>query len=330
MKKIQVLLFAITLIFSGCQKNKVSNEPDPALPERIIRLGFVDNGAGFPTDLLGIAIFKGYIDGKLSEIGAEAEIIPFPGAGPAINEAFAAGQLDAALYGDVPNVVAKSNGLDTRIVSVEHYNNNAGIVVRRDSNITSLTELRDETVATQKGSYMHRTLIQMFDAYGLTVNDIDFVNMVPRDAIPSLLAGQITAALLPTQSLAKVLLEGSVKLILDCSDNPQWKGSEGFIVTAKYLEANSDVIKAVADSLFEALEFLEQNPDEGKEIMTKSGFSRDVFDFMYPDNKFSFDFKLDEDALNTYEDVKRFLLENELIKNDFSIRDWAYTGIINN
>jgi sulfonate transport system substrate-binding protein len=329
MKKFFALLSALALVLSGCTGGKDAGGSGASRTERVIRLGFVDNGAGFPTDVLGIAIDRGYIDSRLSAIGARAEIIPFPGAGPAINEAFAGGELDAAMYGDGPNVVAKSNGLDTRIVAVEHYNSNAGIVVRADSAVTSLAELRGKSIATQKGSYMHRTLIQMLEANRLTVNDIEFVNMTPRDAIPALQAGQISAALLPTQSLAKVLLDKSVKLVLDCSDNPQWKGSEGFIVTSKYLGDNSDVVRALIEGLFEALEFVEQNPDEAKEIMTRSGFSREVFDFMYSDDDFPFNFKIDDDALATYEDVKRFLLDNGLIKNDFDIREWADTDIIN-
>jgi ABC-type nitrate/sulfonate/bicarbonate transport system substrate-binding protein len=169
---------------------------------------------------------------------------------------------------------------------------------------------------------MHRTLIEILKANGLALEDIDFVNMTPRDGIPSLLSGKIDAALLPSTSLAKVITEGGVKLVQDCKANPQWQGSEGLIVSQKFLESNRDVVQAIVDGLFEAVAYIPGNLEESKTILTKSGFSRAVFDYLYPD-KIDFKLSLDTDAIAAYETVKQFLLANGLIKNDFSIRDWA-------
>jgi sulfonate transport system substrate-binding protein len=176
---------------------------------------------------------------------------------------------------------------------------------------------------------MHRTLIELLKANGLALEDIDFVNMTPRDGIPSLLSGKIDAALLPSTSLAKVITEGGVKLIQDCEANPQWQGSEGLIVSEKFLESNRDVVQAVVDGLLEAIAYIPGNTEECKTILTKSGFSRAVFDYLYP-NKLEFKLSLDNDALAAYETVKQFLLENELIKNDFSIQDWADLTFVKN
>lgn len=328
MKNLVLTVLAVAIVLSACSK-KDQNISTDVQSERIVRFGFVDNGAGFPTDEFGIALEKGFLTERLSAIGARIEVIPFAGAGPAINEAFAGNNLDVAIYGDVPNVVARSNGIATRIVASRVFAQQAGIVVRADSPIASVAQLRGKTVATQKGSYMHRTLTEILKANGLTLDDIEFVNMTPRDGIPSLLSGSIDAALLPSTSLAKVITEGGVKLVQDCTDNPQWKGSEGLIVSEKFLEANGDIIQALVDGLFDAIAYIKDNSDESKEILTKSGFSREVFDYLYPDG-LDFQLALDSNALAAYEEVKKFLLANELIKNDFSIQDWAAPTFINN
>jgi ABC-type nitrate/sulfonate/bicarbonate transport system substrate-binding protein len=174
---------------------------------------------------------------------------------------------------------------------------------------------------------MHRTLIEMLKANGLALDEVDFVNMTPRDGIPSLLSGKIDAALLPSTSLAKVITEGGVKLIQDCRSNPEWQGSEGLIVSEKFLESNRDIVQAVVDGLFDAIAYIPDNTEECKTILTKSGFPRAVFDYLYPE-RLSFRLSLDTHAVAAYETVKQFLLANGLIKNDFSIRDWADPGFI--
>jgi sulfonate transport system substrate-binding protein len=328
MKKLVFAVFTALILFSGCSKKEAARGPEiGAQKERIVRFGFVDNGAGFPTDEFAIALEKGFLDKRLSSIGARIDVLPFAGAGPAINEAFASGNLDMAVYGDVPNIVAKSNGLGTRLIAARVYEQQAGIVVRSDSPISSVAQLRGKSVATQKGSYMHRTLVEILKSNGLALDSIDFVNMTPRDGIPSLISGNIDAALLPSTSLAKVITEGGIKLLQDCGDNPQWQGSEGLIVSEVFLESNRDIIQAVLDGLFDAIAYIPDNTEECKTILTKSGFSRAVFDYLYPD-KLDFDLSLDGNAIAAYEEVKRFLLDNELIKNDFSIQDWADSDFI--
>jgi sulfonate transport system substrate-binding protein len=330
MKKIFLVLSAAALAIGlqGCQ-GKTQGKTDAAPAERVIRIGFVDSGQAFPVSILGVAMEKGYIDAKLMAIGAKAEIIPFAGAGPAINEAFASGIIDMAFYGDVPNVVAKSNGIDTRIVAAQLLYNNAGIAVLPNSDFKTVKDLKGKNVAGQKGSYMHRTLAKMLEANGLGFQDINFVNVTSREAGIALVAGQVDAAILANINLSQVLSNGSARLLLDCSDNPEWMGSEGYIVTSKYLTENREVVKTVISGLVEALDFCAENPQEAKTILqTKSGLSKEIFDFLYPDNKLPFNLTLDESVIKTYEDIQQFLLENSLIKNEFSVRDWADTGVI--
>jgi sulfonate transport system substrate-binding protein len=326
MRKLVLAFFALFVLFLvGC------SQKDPARVaqgERVLRIGF-PSANPFPTDTLAIVKEKGFVDAELAKINAKIEIINFAGSGPAINEAFASKNLDAAIYGDVPNIVAKSNGVDTTLVAIQHLVANAGIVVPVDSPVTNITGLKGKTVATVKGSFMHRTLVLMLAANGMTLDDIQFVNMGSQEAVPALLSGKIDSALLATTNLGQVLADGEVKLVLDCTENPEWKGSEGYVIRTEYLKENPDITEALVRALFQALDYLHKNPDETKQIWTKSGFSRKTFDYMYPDNTFPFNLSLNDTVISTYEDVEKFLLDNGLIKNQFSIRDWANSDFIN-
>ncbi len=59
----------------------------------------------------------GYIDEELEAAGYKAEYMGFAQAGPAINEAFAAGEIDYAVYNELPAIMAKSNGIDIKIIA---------------------------------------------------------------------------------------------------------------------------------------------------------------------------------------------------------------------
>ena len=54
---------------------------------------------------------------KLAKVGYKPDYQGFAQAGPAINEAFAAKSLNFVVYGDMPAITAKSNGVDVKIIA---------------------------------------------------------------------------------------------------------------------------------------------------------------------------------------------------------------------
>ena len=65
-----------------------------------------------------LAYDKGYLEEELNAVGYTLDLVTFQEAGPAINEAYASGELDMAFYGDYPAATAYSNGVDIRLVGV--------------------------------------------------------------------------------------------------------------------------------------------------------------------------------------------------------------------
>ena len=85
----------------------------------IIRFGFanvgVDNRQFSGGTFIATAHAGHYIENELKDLPAvTVEYAFFKGAGPAVNEAFANGQLDFASQGDLPQIIARANGLKTR------------------------------------------------------------------------------------------------------------------------------------------------------------------------------------------------------------------------
>lgn len=105
--------------------------------------------------MLGVARDQGFIEEELDAIGVKAELVPMTGAGPAINEALASSHLDVGVLGDVPAVIGKASGIDTRIIAYSGLNNGASLVVGKDAKYASLKDMKGKKIATQRGAFMH-------------------------------------------------------------------------------------------------------------------------------------------------------------------------------
>ncbi|HVJ50639.1 hypothetical protein [Desulfitobacterium sp.] len=119
-----------------------------------------------------------------------------------------------------------------------------------------------------------------------------------------------------------MVLEKKGTVILDCKDHPEWKGSNGLVVKSDYAKANSDILVGVLKALKEATDYAKQNPDDAKTILTKSGFSREVFDYLYP-TSLNFGTGVSDQAIQTYSNVNTFLVNNGLTKTSVDVKTWV-------
>ncbi|MDD6586834.1 MAG: ABC transporter substrate-binding protein [Ruminococcus sp.] len=148
--KIFALLLAGTLSFGmvGCDSTTSSDsntteKADTASSSNLkpLRLGcpgfddypLLENGK--------LAYDKGYLEEELNAVGYTLDLVTFQEAGPAINEAYASGELDMAIYGEYPAATAYSNGVDICIIGVADKQMNAGVLAQKDSGIQTPKDL---------------------------------------------------------------------------------------------------------------------------------------------------------------------------------------------
>jgi len=327
--KVIMILLTVALATSGCAAKSKTTTASTASNSSttnvatVVKFGFVDSGKSFPTGLLGVAQEKGYISEELKKIGATLELVPFVGAGPAINEALASNSIDIGSLGDVPAVLGKSAGIDTTIIASGGIVSDAALVVPSDSKITSIVELKGKKVATMKGSYMHRTLIEMLKANGLSVNDIQFINMTAPDAEAAIISKAVDATVNPAANAQRLVLKKAGKIILDCSKNPEWKGASAIEGRTSFVKDNPKIITAIINGLNKAKKFEDANPDEAKTIWAKSGTTKQINDLVFPDNKFGDDLIIGTEFLERFTSVNKFLLDNKLTKTSVDINKWS-------
>ncbi|MFT8314087.1 MAG: aliphatic sulfonate ABC transporter substrate-binding protein [Clostridium sp.] len=331
MKKSSILVslvLVIVLVLSGCGNKSANNssaDNSKKTKLKTLKIGYPGTGNNTAGDLLAVGIDKGYFKDELKDLVTDVQFINFSGAGPAINEALASKDLDIGVYGDTPAVTAKSNGIDTTLVGAGNTALDAAIIVNPNSSIKSVKDLKGKKVATTKGSYMHKTLAQMLQANGLSIKDIQFINMNTSDSEAALFSNQLDAIVESNTGAAKLVTKKQGRVLLDCRDNPEWKGMNIVISRTEFAKENPEVITGLIKGFEKARDFVNKNPEETKTIWAKSGIPKEAYDYLYPNNNFgdTFNVELNQSVIDKLNSTKSFLKDNELIKKDFNINDWA-------
>lgn len=142
---------------------------------------------------LGLAHSRGEVLRALKPLGVDKiDVYNFPN-GPDLNQALLGGRLDVGLYGDTPALVARGSGLQTRLLAISQFNNDAGVVVKNPS-IRTLKDLAGKKIGVPKGSYIDRYLQGALQQAGITAQ---LIHLYPADQEAPLSSGEIDAAALP-------------------------------------------------------------------------------------------------------------------------------------
>jgi sulfonate transport system substrate-binding protein len=117
--------------------------------------------------------------------------------GPAALEGVPSGAVEVVMMADTPMIFAQAGGVEAVIVgSGKNMADGQGqveLVVRGDSPVQSITDLKGKKVSMSEGTILQYTLIKMLEAAGMSYDDIVPVNLTPNDAMTALEAGEIDA-----------------------------------------------------------------------------------------------------------------------------------------
>lgn len=212
-------------------------------PAESVRLGYFANITHAQAVL---AVESGELAAALQPVQLRTQLF---NAGPALIEALFAGEIDIGYVGPSPalNAHARSRGAGLRIIAGAAANGVA-IVVRGDSGIRSLADLKDRLIATpQLGNtqdvsarhYLMHTLGRTNTDNVLAISNAEQLAMMER--------GQIDAAWSPEPWAARLIVEAGGRLLAEEKD--LWPGGEFtlalLVSTPEYLAAHPDVVRTV-------------------------------------------------------------------------------------
>jgi len=131
--------------------------------------------------------------GALKGAGYKVKWAEFEGAAP-LYQAVQAGAADTGYSADLPALQALSGGVQVKnVAALKNDGTHVGIVVRKDSGIDSIKDLKGQkvVVSSAKGSISEYLLANVLKQNGLSYKDVKVQYLLPTDAQAAFASGKI-------------------------------------------------------------------------------------------------------------------------------------------
>ena len=264
----------------------------------------------------------GYLDEELNAVNAEYTWTEFQ-SGPLVNEAVAAGEADLGFMADLPAIIAKSTGQEIEIVSnVAYGGKGVAVLVSPDSDIKSVADLKGKKVAYATGSYAQHLLALLLDQEGMSLKDVESVNLGAGDQPSALANGQVDAIVIWEQYISKLTTDGTAKVLADGTGIK--RGNMINYAVSSYAEEHPDVIEAYIKALNKADDYIKEKPEEAAKLVADDfGVEEDIMEKIL--SNLTFTTELTTDDIDEIKKVKDFSLESGIIGNDVDIDSFINT-----
>lgn len=153
--------------------------------------------------------------GEAPKLGFKASFPNFAG-GPAILEAIRAGALDIAYVGDTPPIQARASGTllpiiatFTRQVAQYRLTSRPGLVINK------LAELRGKKLSYIEGSGRQVFLIEALNRAGVSLKDVQLVNLRVADLPDAIRSGAVDVAVLTEPHVTRLVKQVGASPVLD-------------------------------------------------------------------------------------------------------------------
>lgn len=310
---IVISLFMSLLVVNGCTSQSATQQKGDPPTLKEIRVGIVP----LPHYAhMWVAKKKGFIDEELQKVGFKLKWQPF-GLGPMVSEAFAAGHLDMGVMGDFPAFIGRSAGVNYQVASIASTAPKAlALVVKKDSAIVKVADIKGKKVATTKGAYGQKLLTMLLDKNGLTMNDIQFIHMTMDDLATALVRGDVDAGVMWDPLITRMEEAGEIRIVADGTG--VYEAYAVLMTGGDMLEKNPEAVDAVLEAYRRGSEYLKQNPGECIKLLRE--------DMKIPEpqlvkivNKFNYDGTITDTFVSDMKGTEEFMRKNGLIKTPVDV-----------
>ena len=243
----------------------------PALPARAaattFRIGWQKGGV--------FALANGALEKRLAPLGISVTWNEFT-SGPPLLEALGANAIDFGSTGDIPPLFAQSAGGDlVYVAATKGAVDGSAILVKQDSPIQTLADLKGRKVAFKRGSSSHNFAVKALRSVGLTLNDIEAIDLGPPDAAPAFANNQIEAWVIWDPYFAIAQQQPDTRVLVTTEGLVDAWGY--YLANGAFSKENPNVLVEVIDELGKVGAFAQANLDDTVgEISQSTGIPVDI------------------------------------------------------
>ena len=265
MKKLLALMLALVMVFAlaACgDSGEATATPTPAATEPAADT--TDPSAETPLEPITIKV--GYMNnygslwsvltaeqmGYMEEQGITLELSSFAD-GPTIISAMESGSIDIGYIGDGAHKLCAAGNAE--IIALSHVSN--GDAVIGGPNVTSLEDLAGKTVAYSAGTSSEVILTNALNSVGLTMDDINAMNMDSSAIVTAMMTGDVDACALWSPESLTVLeqVEGATKLADNMTFSDTSISLASWIAMPDRVESERDMFVRFVTALFEGMDY---------------------------------------------------------------------------
>ncbi len=269
-----------------------------------------------PVEKITLAVYAGetgalvYVaedQGYFEENGLEVTIKDY-GSGKAAADALIAGEADISTSAGFVFVSNSFDYIDLRILGTVATAEVKELVARKDKGITTTDDLIGKKIGVTKKSGGEFALGRFLIFNGLSLQDVELVDLKPSEMVGTISNGDIDAAFSWDPNVYNIKKE--------LGDNAiSWSGGQDFyfvlITKEDWIENNPAAAERFMKSVLEAEDYIKDNSEESKEfVKDRFDYESDYMDYSWPKQEFAV--ILEQAMLIAFEDQARWRIDNNL------------------
>lgn len=258
-------LVAVAMIFcfsvlNSCSSNSTNQANQTANRPETIR---VDYAYYNPVSL--VLKEKGWLEEDLKNDQVKVEWVLSQGSNKAL-EFLNSRSIDFGSTAGAAALIGKANGNPIKSVYVYSKPEWTALVVRKDSPIASVTDLKGKKVAATRGTDPYIFLLRSLDKFGLSEKDIEIVQLQHADGRAALEKGDVDAWAGLDPHMAKTEIEQGSKLFFR---EPNFNSYGVLNVREEFAKQYPNYVERVLAVYEKGRQWALQNPDDLKQILVK-------------------------------------------------------------
>jgi sulfonate transport system substrate-binding protein len=197
------------------------------------------------------------LEKRLAPLGIEVKWTEFP-AGPVMLEGLNVGSIDLGQVGETPPIFAQAANADLVYVGYEPPEpEGEAIIVKPDSPIKNVGDLKGKKIALNKGSNVHYLLVKQLEKAGIEYRDIEVSFLPPADARAAFERGSVDAWVIWDPFLAAAQKQLGARVLAD--GKGVVNNTSFYLASRTYAEKNPKVIDIVLEELAKLDEWARNN-----------------------------------------------------------------------
>lgn len=269
---------------------------------------------------------KGILQKHLTPLGLQAQW-PEITSGAKQAQALASGDLDIGGVMNTASVLmANGEGNPVRIVAGVSRPTDVFAVVAGKNGVRKVADLKGKTIAGPKGTVLHQLLVAALAREGITMQQVNFVQMDIPQAFAAVQSGKVDAALLAANFVLNAQKDGAHILA-----RATGLVTPILVMTAseKFLQTHPDRVKAVVAAHDEAGQWIQANKEDAIALGAKlQNVSVEEARQLY--NWSHFTQRLNNSDFRHMEKDMQFMLDNGMMRNRVNVRSIVTPSALNN